>query len=79
VNVKPWGQDQAARRRADKLEHMREQVAAGDLVIRTMTDAERAAWATREAALPVEERDKRRAALAKRRAQHARLTTRDTG
>lgn len=36
--------------RQAKLDHIREQVAAGRLVIREMSDAERARWASRDAA-----------------------------
>lgn len=36
--------------RQAKLDHIREQVAAGRLVIREMSDAERARWATQQAA-----------------------------
>jgi len=70
--MKSWGRERAAQERAKRLAHMDDQVAAGELVIRSMTTAERAAWDKREAALPAAERDRRGAALAKRRAHHAR-------
>jgi hypothetical protein len=66
--------DQEAREA--KLEQVREQVSSGDLVIRTMTDAERAKWAKRRAALDATstpaERARREAALENRRRRAAR-------
>ncbi|HEU4975314.1 MAG TPA: hypothetical protein VFT50_09515 [Baekduia sp.] len=61
--------DQAAREA--KLERIKDQVDNGDLVIRKMTDAERAKWAkhraeTETTASPA---DRRRAAAAQRRRQ----------
>ena len=57
--------------REAKLEHLREQVASGDVVIRTMTDAERAKWAKRRSAIDASstpaERARRAAALENRR------------
>lgn len=61
--------------RAAKLEHVREQVESGDLVIRTMTDTERAKWAKKRSAVDASstpaERSRRAAALEtrKRRAE----------
>lgn len=63
--------ERADEAREEKLEHIREQVSSGDLVIRAMTDAERANWAEREARLQAdstpEERGRRDAALRNRR------------
>jgi len=57
--------------REAKLEHIRDQVSSGDLVIREMTKAERARWAKRRATLEAEstpaERGRRDAALRNRR------------
>lgn len=62
--------------RQAKLEHVRDQVSSGDLVIRTMTDAERAKWAKRRAKLDASatptERARRDAALENRRRRAAR-------
>jgi hypothetical protein len=67
--------DQEAREA--KLEHMREQVASGQLVIREMTRVERSTWATREALVEArstpEERARRAVALENRRKRAARL------
>jgi hypothetical protein len=57
--------------REAKLEHLRDQVSSGEIVIRTMTDAERAKWAERrtmidETSTPAE-RARRVAALENRR------------
>jgi hypothetical protein len=55
--------------RAAKLERINEQVSSGDLVIRKMTDAERAKWAKHreENETLVSPADRRRAAAAERR------------
>jgi len=57
--------------RQAKLEHIREQVSSGDLVIREMTEIEREAWARQHAAaeakLTPAERTRRAAALKARR------------
>ena len=68
--------DQEARQA--KLEHVREQVASGQLVIRTMTAAEKAKWAKRDGAVeasstPVE-RARRTAAVENRRKRAARFS-----
>jgi hypothetical protein len=66
--------DQEARQA--KLEHVREQVASGQLVIREMTDAERAKWDKRqarsEARSTPEERARRAVAVENRRKRAAR-------
>ena len=64
--------------RQAKLEHVREQVASGQLVIRKMTVAERARWDKQHGALeasstPVE-RARRAAAVENRRKRAARLS-----
>jgi hypothetical protein len=61
--------DQAAREA--KLERIQDQVSSGDLVIRKMTDAERAKWAKHreESELSASPADRRRAAAAQRRRQ----------
>jgi hypothetical protein len=61
--------DQAAREA--KLERIQDQVSTGDLVIRKMTDAERAKWAKRreETEISASPADRRRAAAAQRRRQ----------
>jgi hypothetical protein len=57
--------------REGRLEHMRGQVSSGELVVRQMTDAERAHWDDQSAAsdrqATPEERTRRDAALKKRR------------
>ena len=64
--------------REAKLEHVREQVASGQLVVRTMTDAERAKWAKRrgllEASSTPAERARRAAAVENRRKRAERLS-----
>jgi hypothetical protein len=64
--------------RQTKLEHVREQVASGQLVIRKMTGAERAKWATqdgkREARSTSEERARRAVALENQRKRAARFS-----
>jgi len=63
--------------RQAKLEHVREQVASGELVISKMTDAERAKWAKRrgllEASSTPAERARRAAAVENRRKRAERL------
>ena len=70
-------QERDAEARAAKLEHVREQVASGELVIRQMTRDERARWADHQAALEArstpEERARREAALRGRRQRTARF------
>jgi predicted nucleic acid-binding Zn-ribbon protein len=68
--------DQEARQ--VKLEHVREQVASGQLVIRDMSKAEQARWAKQHAAsearaTPVE-RARRETAIANRRKRAARFS-----
>ena len=64
--------------RQAKLEHVREQVASGQLVIREMTDAERVRWAKRgassEARSTPAERARRAAAVENRRKRAVRLS-----
>lgn len=64
--------------RQAKLEHVREQVASGALVIRQMTDAERESWAKRrrtfEAKSTSAERARQAAALESRRKRAARFS-----
>jgi hypothetical protein len=64
--------------REAKLEHVREQVASGQLVIREMTDAERVRWAKRraisEARSTPAERARRAVAVENRRKRTARLS-----
>ena len=63
--------------REAQLEHMRNQVSSGDLVIRQMTNVERAKWAERRAAIEVDstpaERIRRNAVL-KTRSRRAERT-----
>ena len=63
--------------RQTKLEHVREQIASGALVIREMTDAERLRWTTRraisEARSTPAERTRRAAAVENRRKRAARF------
>ena len=69
--------EKAAARRRAKLAEIRKQVAAGELVIRTMTVAERERWARQHAAVEAKltptERTQRAAALKSRRATERRL------
>jgi hypothetical protein len=64
-------QERAGEARQAKLEHIREQVSSGALVIRQMTRAERARWdkqrATLEATLTQAERTRRDSLLRNRR------------
>ena len=64
-------QEREREARQAKLDHVQAQVASGDLVIRTMTDAERAKWARRGRITDVSstptERARRAAALKNRR------------
>jgi hypothetical protein len=57
--------------RQAKLDHVQEQISSGELVIRTMTKAERARWAKRRSVLDDSstpgERARRKAALDSRR------------
>jgi hypothetical protein len=63
--------------RQAKLEHVREQVASGQLVIREMTDAERVRWAKQRALSDArstpEERARRAAAVEPRRKRELRF------
>jgi hypothetical protein len=72
------GQERDREARQAKLEHMREQVASGHLVIREMSDDERASWAKRrgllEASSTPAERARRDAALRSRRRRAERLS-----
>lgn len=65
--------------RQAKLDSIREQVAAGRLVIREMSDAERAQWATQQAASDARatpaERARRARELENRRRRAERLAT----
>ena len=69
--------EKAAARRRAKLDEIRMQIAAGDLVVRTMTSAEREQWAKQHAAIEAKltpsERARRAAALKSRRATERRL------
>jgi hypothetical protein len=62
--------------REARLEHMRDQVSSGELLVRQMTDAERAHWDDHSAAsdrrATPEERTRRDAALKKRRNRNER-------
>jgi hypothetical protein len=62
--------------RQERLEHMREQVSSGDLVVRQMTASERRLWEERSAAFDdhatPEERTRRDAARKKRQNQATR-------
>jgi hypothetical protein len=62
--------------RQERLEHMREQVSSGDLVVRQMTASERRHWEERSAAFEghatPEERTRRDAARKKKRDQATR-------
>ena len=64
--------------RQAKLEHVREQVASGQLVIREMTDKERARWAKQNASSEARstpaERARRAVAVENRRKRAARLS-----
>ena len=68
--------EKAAARRRAKLAEIREQVAAGELVIRTMTKTERERWSKQHAAVEAKltpsERTRRAAALKARRASERR-------
>lgn len=70
-------QERAAEARQAKLEHIREQVSSGSLVIRQMTRAERAMWdkqrATLEATLTRAERMRRDTLLRNRRQRAERI------
>ena len=70
-------QDRAAEARQAKLEHIRQQVSSGVLVIREMTQAERTKWAeqhaTLEAGFTRAERTRRDSLLRERRRRAARL------
>ena len=70
--------EKAAARRRAKLAEIRKQVAAGELVIRTMTKTERERWAKQHAAIEAKltpsERARRAAALRSRRASERLLT-----
>jgi hypothetical protein len=60
-----------------KLEHIRDQVSSGDLVIRRMTKAQRVKWARQRATLEAkstpEERERREGALRARRRRSERV------
>ena len=70
-------QERAAEEREAKLEHIREQVSSGALVIRQMTRAERAKWDKQRAILDASftpaERIRRDSALRNRRQRAERL------
>ena len=70
-------QERAAEERQAKLEHIREQVCSGALVIRQMTSAERAKWAEQRVALEASftqaERTRRDSVLRNRRQRADRL------
>lgn len=72
------GQERAHEARQAKLEHVREQVSSGRLVIREMTEAERAKWSKRrgmlEASSTPAERARRAAAIKSRRRRAERLS-----
>lgn len=67
MNVALTSRERADDAREAKLEHIREQVSSGDLVIRGMTKAERVKWARQRAKLEAnstpEERRRREDAL----------------
>jgi hypothetical protein len=69
--VAKTGRERDQEAREAKLEHVREQVSSGSLLIRTMTDAERAKWAERRSVLDANstpaERARRVAAIENRR------------
>lgn len=66
-----WSREGRDKARQAKLDHVREQVSSGALVIRQMTKTERAYWADRRAVLEVkltpEERARRETALRRMR------------
>jgi hypothetical protein len=70
-------QERATEARLAKLEHIREQVSSGVLVIRQMTRAERKKWdkqrATLEASFTAAERNRRDSLLRNRRLRAERL------
>jgi hypothetical protein len=70
-------QERAATERQAKLEHIREQVSSGALVIRQMTRAERAKWDKQRAIIDANftpaERTRRDSALRNRRQRAERL------
>jgi hypothetical protein len=70
-------QERAAAERQAKLEHIREQVSSGTLVIRQMTRSERVKWdeqrATLDANLTSVERTRRDSALRNRRQRAERI------
>ena len=70
-------QERAAEERQAKLEHIREQVSSGALVIRQMTHAERAKWDKQRAILDANftaaERTRRDSVLRNRRQRAERL------
>jgi hypothetical protein len=70
-------QERAAEQRRAKLEHIREQVSSGALVIRQMTRAERMRWnkqrATLEATFTQAERSRRDSLLRNRRQRAERV------
>jgi hypothetical protein len=65
--------------RDTKLDHVREQIESGKLVIRTMSDDERARWAEQQAASEIRstpvERARRANALENRRRRQARYAS----
>jgi hypothetical protein len=65
--------------REAKLEHVREQIESGKLVVRSMSDAERTRWAeqqaTSEARCTPVERTRRATALENRRRRQARFAS----
>jgi hypothetical protein len=76
--VAKTSRERADEAREAKLERMREQVSSGDLVIREMTDDERATWSKRRAKLEADstpaERARRDDALRNRRRRAERLS-----
>jgi len=71
LEVAKTSQERAREAREAKLEHIREQVSSGELVVRSMTDAERAKWAERQAGWTPEERARHDAAVEHRRRRSA--------
>jgi len=71
LKVATTSRERADEAREAQLEHIRNQVSSGELVIREMTKAERAKWAKRRAAIEVDstpaERVRRHTVLKNRR------------
>jgi len=76
--VAKTGRERDHETREAKLEHVREQVSSGRLVIREMTDVERATWAEQRSKLDDSstpaERARRAAAIENRRRRAERLS-----